>query len=210
MAVLSSAGPSRRVDGRARRGSGEVCPGSRSLVTVGCGTTAACDDPRVSAPGIPSYAAQLRVYEPLAAFPEAERAEWADYVGSGQALPRAEAALVERHRSLEALTGLVAALPHEGAREAYVTEVDGVTLLCPWQLRMRAAEALADFREGLPDELADAFVPRAVAEAAADELEDERVATGAPLRTHVLVSTWQVPLRWFVLVDPEERVVVPG
>ncbi|MCW2667361.1 MAG: hypothetical protein JWN57_2323 [Frankiales bacterium] len=162
----------------------------------------------MSVTGTPSYAAQLRVYEPLAAFADAERERWTDYLS--RALPRVEAAAVERRRTLEALAGLVPALPHEGEPEAFVTEVDGVTLLCPWNLRVRAAASLASFREDLPDEVADAFVPRAVAEAAAEELEADRVAAGAPLRTHVLTSTWQVPLRWFVLVDPEERTVVLG
>ena len=84
-----------------------------------------------------------------------------------------------------------------------------MTLVCPWRTRVRACEALAEFRSELPDELADAFVPRAVADAAEDELEQWRSAH--PERhVHVLSSTWQVPLRWFLLVDPDEREVSPG
>ena len=43
---------------------------------------------------------------------------------------------------------------------AFVTEVDGVTLVCPWRTRLRALEALEEFRADLPDEVLEAFVPR--------------------------------------------------
>jgi hypothetical protein len=92
---------------------------------------------------------------------------------------------------------------------AFVTEVDGVTLLCPWRTRIRACEAIGDFRDPLPEELADMFVPRAVAEVAEDELEQWRLAH-PDLHTHILSSTWQVPLRWFLLVEAEEREVSLG
>jgi hypothetical protein len=92
---------------------------------------------------------------------------------------------------------------------AFVTEVDGVTLLCPWRTRLRACEAIGDFRDPLPEELADMFVPRAVAEVAEDELEQWRLEH-PDLHTHILTSTWQVPLRWFVLVEAEEREISLG
>jgi hypothetical protein len=92
---------------------------------------------------------------------------------------------------------------------AFVTEVDGVTLLCPWRTRIRACEAIGDFRDPLPEELADMFVPRAVAEAAEDELEQWRLEH-PDLHTHILTSPWQVPLRWFLLVEAEEREVSLG
>ena len=117
--------------------------------------------------------------------------------------------MVEHEAGLRALVGLPpAALPEVG-EHALVTEVDGVTLVCPWRTRVRACEALGEFRSELPDEIADAFVPRVVADAAQDELDQWRV-DHADLHTHVLSSTWQVPLRWFLLVDPRRARGQPG
>jgi len=156
-----------------------------------------------------SYVAQLRVYEPLAAFTGDERRRWEAYVASGDAPGPERFAALEHEAGLRALVGLPpAALPELG-EHALVTEVDGVSLVCPWRTRVRACEALGEFRADLPDEVADAFVPRAVADAADDELD--RWRTEHPeLHGHVLSSTWQVPLRWFLLVDPDEREVSPG
>lgn len=148
-------------------------------------------------------AASLRVYEPLAAFPVPERSAWAAYVAAGRAPDRVGGVAREREAVLRALVAVPAALPDDPG-EAFVVEVDGVTLVCPWRTRLRAAEALGSWRTGLPEEVADAFVPRAVAEAAADELLDRR-RSEPDLRVHVRTSTWSVPLPWFVLVDGGER-----
>ncbi|MCW2607624.1 MAG: hypothetical protein JWO60_2317 [Frankiales bacterium] len=150
------------------------------------------------------FPAQLRVYEPLAAFPDGERQHWAAYASSGRTAPDGE----ERAEVLRALSGRAAALPDE-LGEAFVTDVDGVTLVCPWRTRVRAAEALLAWRSTLHEDLAEAFVPRAVADAALDELHDWLEAH-QDLHTHVLSSTWSVPLRWFVLVDAEERSLALG
>jgi hypothetical protein len=153
-----------------------------------------------------SWAAYLRVYEPLAAFAGAERARWETYVASGAA-PEREAGAEQEHAA--AVRALVPATLPDVGEQAYVLQVDGVTLVCPWRTRLRAQEALLDFRSGLPDEVADAFLPRGLAETAEAELEELRLADPG-LRTHVLSSPWQVPLRWFVLVEADERSAAPG
>lgn len=161
------------------------------------------------AQGTASYVAQLRVYEPLAAFEPAQRERWQDYVAQGLAPSREDALAVEHEACLRALCGLAPPVLPDLPEHALVTVLDGVTLLCPWGTRARASEAALDVRADLPDLVADAFVPRAVAEAAERELDATRV--GDPeARTHVLTATWQVPLRWFVLVDPAEREVSAG
>jgi hypothetical protein len=157
-----------------------------------------------------AYAAHLRVYEPLAAFEDGpERARWTAYVAAGDAPSRERGPELEREAALRALVGVPPTVVPELPEHAYVTEVDGVTLVCPWRTRVRAWEALAEFRADLSDPVADAFVPRAVADAASDALDDWRTDNPA-LRTAILSSPWQVPVRWFVLVDPEEREVRPG
>lgn len=158
---------------------------------------------------LPPYAAQLRIYEPLAAFPDGEREHWQAYVASGDAPGRSYGPSLEREAGIRALLRLPSAgLPHL-PEHAYVTGVDGVTLVCPWRTEQRSYVALADVRAELPEVLADAFVSRAVADAAEQALTSWR-AEHPDLHVHLLTSTWQVPVRWFVLVDAKERQVDLG
>jgi hypothetical protein len=155
-----------------------------------------------------TYAAHLRVYEPLAAFDGEERRRWADYVGQGGAPGRAAGVAAERAAALRALVGAPRSVVPQLGEEAFVTELDGVTLVCPWQTRMRSLEALEEFRARLAEPLAEAFVPAAAAEPLEAELQELREQ--GPLRPHVLSCTWQVPLVWFVLVEADERQISLG
>jgi hypothetical protein len=150
-----------------------------------------------------AYTAHLRVYEPLAAFDGEERRRWADYVGQGTAPGRAAGVAAERAAALRALVGAPRSVVPQLAEQAFVTELDGVTLVCPWQTRMRSLEALEEFRARLAEPLAEAFVPAAAGEPLEAELRELREQ--GPLRPHVLSCTWQVPLVWFVLVEADER-----
>ncbi len=152
------------------------------------------------------FVASLRVYEPLAAFEGAEREHWDRYVEQGPPLSAQAGVALERAVALHAMVGR--RLPEVG-EHAHVLEVDGVTLLSPWRTCVRAQEALLDFCAELPDLVADAFAPGLLLERAEVELDRWRAEHGSTT-AHVLTETWQVPLRWFVLVDPEERVVSLG
>lgn len=93
--------------------------------------------------------------------------------------------------------------------EAYVMESGETLLVCPWNLRLRVAEAALNARDGVPSVLADAFVPPILAGQAKAVVEDWRSGAkvlehGVP-RVHEQVATWGVPLRWFVFVDLDER-----
>jgi hypothetical protein len=154
------------------------------------------------------HAAQLRVYEPLAAFPDGEREAWAAYAAAGRAPDRARGAALERVAVLRGLAARPPGLPQEPG-EAFVADVDGVTLVCPWRTRVRAGEALADWVGTLHEDLAEAFLPRAVAEAAVDELHAWQ-QSHPDLRSHVRTSAWSVPVSWFVLVEADERTVALG
>lgn len=155
-----------------------------------------------------AYAAHLRVYEPLAAFDGDWREHWETYVAEGAAPHRAAGVAAERAAALRALVGAPPELVPVIGEHAFVTEVDGVTLVCPWHTRARALEAFDDFRARLADPVAKAFVPGSLAEALDAELQETRLRT--PLKPHVLSCTWQVPLRWFVLVEAGERQVSLG
>ncbi len=156
-----------------------------------------------------AHVAFLRVYEPLAAFDGAERRRWETYVAEGVALSPADGVTREREASVRASVGRPPRVLPAIEEHAYVTEVDGVTLVCPWRTALRSLEGLEEFVADLPDEVVEAFLPLGVAAGAADELDAWR-ADHPDLRSHQLSSTWQVPLRWFVLVDSGEREVRLG
>ena len=154
----------------------------------------------------PSYAAHLRVYEPLVAFPEPDRSRWRAVVDQGQRLDGSTAAELERAAGLAALVGVPPRyLPDEqGLPPALVDVADGVARVCPLRTRIRSGLALAGFLDALPPEVARAFAPDEVAEGIEDELEQHEREYGE-LKEHVLTETWTVPLHWFVLFEPTER-----
>lgn len=147
------------------------------------------------------FTAYLRVYEPLAAFDRDQQRYWRRYVREGRAVAPGEGPQRQRTAVLEALGAgwtRLPVLPHE----AYVLEADDTLLICPWSLRERVAEAALSARDGVPPVIADAFVPPVFAGLARAVLEEGPEPRS---RQHEQVSTWGVPLRWFVFVDSRER-----
>lgn len=144
--------------------------------------------------------AYLRVYQPIEAFSPAERKRWEK---ATHADPSAETRAV--HRWLVS-SSLGEGSPPAHAGGAYVRRTGTVTLVCPWRTRLRMLAGLLAFRDSIPDEIADAFVPEEAARLAAHEL----AALGEDLpdiRSHIIHSNWHVPLRWFVAFDDSERVL---
>jgi hypothetical protein len=158
---------------------------------------------------VPSnFAAYLRVYEPLTAFDRERQLYWRRYVKDGRAIGPLDGPGRQRAVVLEALGAGWTRLP-DLPDEAYVLETDETLLICPWNLRFRVAEAALSARDGVPAVLADAFVPPTLAGLAKSVVEDWRsgakvLEQGMP-RVHEQVSTWGVPLRWFVFVDLSEK-----
>lgn len=159
------------------------------------------------------FASYLRVYEPLTAFDRDRQSYWRRYVAEGRAVAPQDGPLRQRTAVIEALGAGWTRLP-DLPDEAYVLENGETILVCPWNLRIRVAEAALSAREGVPAVLADAFVPPVLAGQAKAVVEDWRSGArvlehGVP-RVHEQIATWGVPLRWFVLVDPAERELVTG
>ncbi|GAA4714295.1 hypothetical protein [Phytohabitans rumicis] len=157
------------------------------------------------------FASYLRVYEPLTAFDRDRQLFWRRYVREGRAVAPLEGPGRQRTAVLEALGAGWTRLP-DLPDEAYVLEADDTLLVCPWNLRVRVAEAALSARDGVPSVLADAFVPPILAGQAKAIVEDWRSGArvlehGVP-RVHEQIATWGVPLRWFVFVDAEERELV--
>ncbi|AGL13655.1 hypothetical protein [Actinoplanes sp. N902-109] len=154
------------------------------------------------------FASYLRVYEPLTAFDRERQVFWRRYAREGRALGPAEGPVKQRTAVLEALGAGWTRLP-DLPDEAYVLEWGDTLLVCPWNLRLRVAEAALNARDGVPGVLADAFVPPVLAGQAKAVVDDWRSGAkvlehGVP-RVHEQVATWGVPLRWFVFVDLDER-----
>ncbi|GAA3301202.1 hypothetical protein [Streptomyces cinereospinus] len=161
--------------------------------------------PKVSSVIVP-YAAYLRVYEPLAAFPEPERDHWARYARR----PERPSYQDELRRSLADLlpTPPVPVPVHE-SRDAFVLEAGGAVHVCPWRTRLRGWQALGDLAEELPPPLLDAVLPPLVRHQATQDYE--RWLAGHPdARPWIRSATWQVPLTWFVLVSDAEREYAKG
>jgi hypothetical protein len=166
-----------------------------------------CDDRAVPT----LFASYLRVYEPLSAFDKQSQSYWRRYVHDGRAVTPAEGPGRQRTAVLEALGAGWSRLP-DLPDDAYVMQSDDTTLICPWNLRVRVAEAALEARDGVPAVLADAFVPPILAGLARAVVSDwnsgSRVLEHGTPRQHEQISTWSVPLRWFVLVEADDRELV--
>ncbi|GGQ64056.1 hypothetical protein [Streptomyces flaveolus] len=156
--------------------------------------------PKVSSVIVP-YAAYLRVYEPLAAFPEPERGHWGRYARRTD-LPSYQD---ELRRSLADLlpTPPVPVPVHESG-DAFVTEVDGVVCVCPWRTRLRGWQALGELAEDFPEPVLDALLPPVVRRQTTQDYE-RWLECNPDARPWIRTATWQVPINWFVLVSDEER-----
>lgn len=145
--------------------------------------------------------AELRIFQPLEAFPADEQAHWERYIVSGGHLHRP----VLRYRQRLGLhrLGILSPAEQDGA---HVRVLDGRTYICPWRTRLRVLAALLSFREAAPLEEPAAFVPDADARRAARELS--RLRRRRHGISFVNQSPWHVPIRWFVLFDDPERSLV--
>ncbi|WP_037911024.1 hypothetical protein [Actinacidiphila yeochonensis] len=157
-------------------------------------------------PVLVPYAAYLRVYEPLAAFPEAERAHWLRYAEAG----RERGAQDELRQSL---AGLVPVPPmpvpvHE-SREAFTAVIGDVVHVCPWRTRLRGWMALERLEGELPAPVLDAMLPPVVRRQAAADFEAWR-ERNPDARPWIRQAVWHVPVRWFVLVGDDEREYEPA
>jgi hypothetical protein len=155
------------------------------------------------------YAAYLRVYEPLSAFPEAQARRWLAYVTSADRPRRAGALAAEQEGSLRRLIATPPlAAPECESGDAYVRWSDGITYVCPWQTRLRSWLALARLRATAPG-LARAAFPGGHAELAAQEFGRWQGEDPVP-KVYIQATTWSVPFGWFIPFVADERWLVLG
>lgn len=156
--------------------------------------------PKVSSVIVP-YATYLRVYEPLAAFPEPERGHWARYARR----PDRPSYQDELRRSLANLAPTPPMpVPVHESDDAFVLEADGVVCVCPWRTRLRGWQALGELAEDFPLPVLDALLPPVVRHQATQDYESW-LAGHPDARPWIRTATWQVPINWFVLFEDHER-----
>lgn len=145
-----------------------------------------------STPYATPYVASLRVYEPISAFPAADRLRW-EKLDSTFDTREEEQALALRRVVLPESP----ALRPDGV---HLLDLDGIRYISPWSTATRSWAALDDFKDSLPSTVVPFFLPQALEEvitSGMDSVED-RVP-------HIITETWMVPPRWLALFIPEER-----
>ncbi len=141
------------------------------------------------------------MYQPLSAFSEDERGRWLEPPHDDEIRD-----ILAARRWL-----LAAVLPENppllgGPQGAFVRKMGDEVLVCPWRTRLRMLAGLLAFRNSIPEEIADAFVPETEVRRAAHELAN--LGEQHPeVRSHILHANWHVPLRWFAAFDDSERIL---
>jgi hypothetical protein len=173
----------------------------------------------------PPFVAYLRVYEPLQAFARQPRARLERALAAGP-LPVSQAGMREREVWLRTqVASPPRMLPGDrpdgtfadgplhvlSLNPAEVPGADPTTgpLVCPLDLRTRAAAALVGFLATASPSLVRIALP-AGPRAATDAMRSRAQTVTSELGSsavHVVSSTWTVPLPWFALVDPAARVM---
>jgi hypothetical protein len=143
-------------------------------------------------------AAELRVYQPLEAFPAEEQAQWERYIVAGAPHP-----VRARYADLATPAGLGFVHP-TGEDGAHVKMVDGVYYVCPERTRLRVLGGVLAFRDAMPFEGADAFIHDREARRLRRQLHRMRRRNPGHIAA-IMQSPWHVPVRWFVLFDDDER-----
>jgi hypothetical protein len=160
-----------------------------------------------------TYAAYLRIYEPVSAFHEPDRSRWAAYAASSDRPRRRDALAAEHAESLRrVISAPHAVVPDQESEHAYIRRADGVTYICPWQTRLRCllgyGRLVSEDGLLLPGTIPPADDDQAVAAALA-RLEVAE-PPGPSARLHILASVWTVPLAWFVPFAAAERWISLG
>ncbi len=146
----------------------------------------------------------LRVFRPLDTFPDEERAWWERYILDGGAPPAHRPVYREEGLVKEGHLGLLTSAEGEYAD---IRLVDGQYFVCPWRTRLRVLASILSLRDAVPSDMLQAFVPESEAKRAARELA--RMKRREPFAVPAMLqSPWHVPIRWFILVDEEERRLV--
>lgn len=154
----------------------------------------------------PPYQAHLRVYEPVAHLPAADRARWTRYAADPPTRSQVEATLF--HDMVRRLAGRPPVpVPPTESTDGLLLLDDGELFVCPQQPRLAVWQRLA--APDVQDAAARADVPSALREQALADLT-AHADVGGEVRLFARTAAWQVPVAWFVPFSADERRLVLG
>lgn len=182
------------------------------------------------------YQSELRVYQPLAAFPDAVQAQYQRARSRSRAQTEAEAGQRARRRLLRDVTDpfphgqdlvRVLRVPAPGNDAGPGTGGGGPTgvggaaetsdapvseFFCPDELALRCELAAEQLTESLRPQIFERLVPQAARQANAERLAErlEFMDSEELHQVHTRTAVWGVPAGWFALVQEQDRVSVLG
>lgn len=182
------------------------------------------------------YQSELRVYQPLAAFPDAVQAQYQRARSRSRAQTEAEAGQRARRRLLRDVTDpfphgqdlvRVLRVPAPGNDAGPGTGGGGPTgvggaaetsdapvseFFCPDELALRCELAAEQLTESLRPQIFERLVPQAARQANAERLAErlEFMDSEELHQVHTRTAVWGVPAGWFALVQKQDRVSVLG
>ena len=165
--------------------------------------------------GLP-FSSTLRIYEPLTAFPEEQRA--AIRTSAARAKSRAAVENAELLASLGRITrpggdpfptgrtDLVRVMPLTGKPDGDTPEAKpAVTLLyCPSQLVLRAGLAANALMEGIHGPLAELLIAEEQRDRHQERIDLVKAKEGVG-KVHTRASTWGIPFSWFSLFQESDH-----
>lgn len=166
--------------------------------------------------GLP-FSSALRVYEPLAAFPEEQQT--AIKAAGARAISRAAVENAELQASLGRITRpggdpfptgrtdlvrVTTAPASPGGETDDSTDEDPVLLYCPSQLVLRAGLAANALLEGIHGPLAELLIPEEQRDKHQERINQVKARDGS-IRVHTRASTWGIPFSWFSLFMESDR-----
>lgn len=182
------------------------------------------------------YQSELRVYQPLAAFPDAVQAQYQRARSRSRAQTEAEAGQRARRRLLRDVTDpfphgqdlvRVLRVPAPGNDAGLGTGGGGPTgvggaaetsdapvseFFCPDELALRCELAAEQLTDSLRPQIFERLVPQAARQANAERLAErlEFMDSEELHQVHTRTAVWGVPAGWFALVQKQDRVSVLG
>jgi hypothetical protein len=162
------------------------------------------------------YQSELRVYQPLAAFPDAVQAEYQQASRRTCEETEGEAALRARRRLLRDATDpfphgrdlvRVMRVPADPDHPQAVSEY-----FCPDEMALRCELAVEQLADSMRPQIFSLLVPEAARQANVQRLADRLDVDDVQGLQHVHTRTavWGVPASWFALVRGEDTVTVLG
>jgi hypothetical protein len=139
------------------------------------------------------YVASLRIYEPIGAFALPLQHSWSSLFNSQNTV---------LDEQLKALKRIIKDNWQELMIDGiHFIDFEGRKYVAPWSTNFRCRKAIEDFKSTLPLAVAQFFISKKI-----DDLINRSGELFGGEISHILTSNWDIPLRWFVLFTPDDRI----